>query len=176
MAAFGLPVGGILLFAFVVKAYLAIFYEDRLKEHDAALSPADDASILERFLLRVSHYNIFIIGFLVLLGIMAYWVVPNFIVYISQLGVETLMRYRWFFIALAVVALGLLIWVIYLRYLLARKSIESRTELEKHRLELEYKHGQAPAALEHQGDPPHLVAWRASDEPADGDETQRLSR
>ena len=177
VAAFGLPVGGILLFAFVVKAYLAIFYADRLKEHDAALSPAEDASILERFLLRVSHYNIFIIGFLVLLGIMAYWVVPNFIVYISQLGVETLMRYRWFFIALAVVALGLLIWVIYLRYLLARKSIESRTELEKHRLELEYKHGQAaPAALEHQGDPPHLVAWRPSDEPADGDETQRLSR
>ncbi len=174
-AAFGLPVGGILLFAFVVKAYLAIFYSDRLKEENEALSPSEDASMLERFLLRVSHYNIFIIGFLVLIGIMAYWVVPNFIVYISQLGVETLIRYRWFFIVLAVVALGLLIWVIYLRYLLARKSIESRTELEKHRLELEYKHGQTPAALGHQADTPHLVGWRAPEGTSDGEDARRLS-
>ena len=72
---------------------------------------------------------------------MAYWVVPNFIVYLSRLGVDTLIRYKWFFLAAAAVSLGLLIWVIYLRYLLARRSIESRTEVEKHRLELEYKHG-----------------------------------
>jgi hypothetical protein len=30
------------------------------------------------------------------------------------------------------------LWVIYLRYLLAKKSIQSQTELQKHRLSLEY--------------------------------------
>ena len=140
VAAFGLPVGGMLLFAFVVKVYLTIFYPEQLA---AATTSANlnEGSRFERFLLRVSRYNIFIIGFLLLMGIFAYWVVPNVIVYVGRVSIDTLVRYKWFFIAATVVFLGLLIWVIYLRYLLARKSIESRTELEKHRLALAYRHG-----------------------------------
>jgi hypothetical protein len=70
-----------------------------------------------------------------------------------------MVRYKWFFIAAAAVCLGLLIWVIYLRYLLARKSIESRAEVEKHRLELAYKHGsQAPRSLSHENHA-GLVTW-----------------
>ena len=30
-----------------------------------------------------------------------------------------------------------IIWLLYLRYLLAKKSIESRTEIDKHRIQLE---------------------------------------
>ncbi len=176
VAAFGLPISAILLFAFVVKAYLSIFYADRLKESGEALDLSDDASILERFLVRVSRYNIFIIGFLVLMGIMAYWVVPNFIAYLSRLGVDTLIRYKWFFLTAAVVSLGLLIWVIYLRYLLARRTIESRTEVEKHRLELEYKHGGVTGQLEHRSDPAQLVDWRpAGGGTTDNDEPRRMA-
>lgn len=177
VAAFGLPIGGILLFAFVVKAYLSIFYGDRLAESGEALSPSEDASLLERFLVRVSRYNIFIIGFLILMGILTYWVVPNFIVYIGQLGVDTLIRYKWFFMALVAISLGLLIWVIYLRYLLARKAIDSRTDLEKYRLELEYKHGKTPERLAHLKDPARLVAWRPGGrETPDSGKSRRLSR
>ena len=176
VAAFGLPIAGILMFAFVVKAYLAIFYGDKLKESGEALSPSDDASMLERFLVRVSQYNIFIIGFLVLMGILAYWVVPNFIVFLGHLSMDTLIRYKWFFIAVAAISLGLLIWVIYLRYLLARKSIESRTDLEKHRLELAYKHGKGPERLGHSQDQDLLVSWRPDGEdPPDGKNSSRLS-
>ena len=138
VAAFGLPVGGILLFAFVVRAYLSLFYPDQVARASSG-TQLEGGSRLERFLLRVSRYNIFVIGFLILMGIAAYWVVPNVIVYMGRLSVETIIRYKWFFIAAAAIFLAVLIWVIYLRYLLARKSIESHTELEKHRLELEYK-------------------------------------
>ena len=158
VAAFGLPVGGVLLFAFIVRAYLALFYPDQL----AAASHAVDLegeSRLERILLRVSRYNVFIIGFLVLMGIFAYWVVPNLMVYVGRVSIDTLIRYKWFFITAAAVALGMLIWVIYLRYLLARKSIESRTELEKHRLELAYRHGMSdPEKLPHEPNA-DLVTW-----------------
>ena len=175
-AAFGLPIAAILMFAFVVKAYLAMFYGDKLKESGEALTPSDDASMLERFLVRVSQYNIFIIGFLVLMAILAYWVFPNFIVYIGHLGVDTLIRYKWLFIAVAAISLGLLIWVIYLRYLLARKSIESRTDLEKHRLALDYKHGKHFERLAHQQAPDRLVTWRPDgDETPDEDKSSRLS-
>ncbi len=176
VAAFGLPISAILLFAFVVKAYLSIFYADRLKESGEALDLTEDASLLERFLVRVSRYNIFIIGFLVLMGIMAYWVVPNFIVYLSRLGVDTLIRYKWFFLTAAAVSLGLLIWVIYLRYLLARRAIESRTEVEKHRLELEYKHGGRSGQLEHRSEPAQLVDWRpAGGKTPENDESRRMA-
>ncbi len=176
VAAFGLPISAILLFAFVVKAYLSIFYADRLKESGEALDLTEDASLLERFLVRVSRYNIFIIGFLVLMGIMAYWVVPNFIVYLSRLGVDTLIRYKWFFLTAAAVSLGLLIWVIYLRYLLARRAIESRTEVEKHRLELEYKHGGSRGQLEHRSEPAQLVDWRsAGGKTPENDESRRMA-
>jgi len=142
VAAFGLPVGGMLLFAFVVKVYLTVFYPEQLAAASTAAS-INDGSRMERFLLRVSRYNVFIIGFLMLIAIFAYWVVPNVIVYVGQVSIDTLVRYKWFFIATAAVFIGLLIWVIYLRYLLARKSIESQTVLEKHRLELECQHGAA---------------------------------
>ena len=158
VAAFGLPVGGVLLFAFVVQTYLALFYPDQLT---AASNKADPESgtRLERFLLRVSRYNVFIIGFLGLMGILAYWAVPNMIVYVGRVSVDTMVRYKWFFIAAAAVCLGLLIWLIYLRYLLARKSIESRTEVEKHRLELVYKHGgQIPQSLTHENHA-GIVTW-----------------
>ena len=110
------------------------------------------------------------------MGMLAYWVVPNFIIYIGNLGVDTLIRYKWFFIAVAAISLVLLIWVIYLRYLLARKSIESRADLEKHRLELEFKHGTNTARLEHQQDQSRLVGWHSDGEdPPDGKNSSRLS-
>lgn len=158
VAAFGLPVGGILLFAFVVRVYLTTFYPDQV-----AASPAADegagASRLERLLLRVSRYNIFVIGFLLLMGIMAYWVVPNLVVALGRLGMETVRHYKWFFLGAGAVFLGLLVWVIYLRYLLARRAIESRTEVEKHRLELAYRHGGDPRRQLPYQDAGGLVVW-----------------
>ena len=114
VAAFGLPVGGILLFAFVVRVYLTTFYPDQVTTA-AATAEAQGGSRFERLLLRVSRYNIYIIGFLLLLGILAYWVVPNTIVAVGRLSVETIVRYKWFFLGAAVISLGLLVWVIYLR-------------------------------------------------------------
>ena len=158
VAAFGLPVGGILLFAFVARVYLTTFYPDQVAGPSSAAGP-QDGSRLERLLLRVSRYNIFLIGFLLLMGILAYWVVPNLIVALGRSSVEALVRHKWVFLGAAAVCLGLLIWVIYLRYLLARKSIESRTDLEKHRLELEYRQGAADRQRLSHEHRPDLVTW-----------------
>jgi hypothetical protein len=53
-------------------------------------------------------------------------------------GTETVTRYKWIFLSVAVVFLGLIIWTIYLRYLLAQKTIDSQTEINKYRMQLEY--------------------------------------
>jgi hypothetical protein len=92
--------------------------------------------VLKLFLSRISRFNIFTIGFLIFLAVFAYWVIPNLITFLGKTGIETLSQYKLFFIS-CLIFLGLVVWVIYLRYRLAVKSIESRTDIEKQRIQLE---------------------------------------
>ncbi len=154
VAAIGIPVGAMLLFGFVVKAYVAIFHGGELASTDTppACQPGFE-SRLESILFRISRMNIFIIGFLIFVGVISYWIIPNMIAYLGRTGIDFLIRFKWAFIALGAVVVGIGLWIVYLRYLLAKKSIESRMEIEKHRLSLEYKAGRgAPLQLEGSAD------------------------
>lgn len=140
-AAIGIPVGAVLLFAFVSRAVAALFY-------DHAIDPATPdktmsgeiqhqaAGRIEKIAASVGRLNIFAIGFIILAAVLAYWILPNFILYLGGLGVETVLRFKWFFLALGLVFLAVFIWIVYLRYLLAKKSIDSQTEVEKFRLQI----------------------------------------
>ena len=146
-AAIGIPVGAMLLFAFITRAFAALIYGDRTTpdlsdETDAISAPA---TRIEALLAGVSRLNIFTIGFLALLAVFTYWVVPNLIQYVGHLGVDTVIRFKWFFMTTAGIVLGIVLWIIYLRYLLAKKTIDSQMEIEKFRLQLVA--GQAPSQL-----------------------------
>jgi hypothetical protein len=144
VAAIGIPVGAMLLFGFVVKAYVAIFHGSELSADESR--PACEPRMvnrLESILYRISRMNIFIIGFLIFVGVISYWIIPNMITYLGRTGIDVVIRFKWVFIGLGAVVVGIGLWIVYLRYLLAKKSIESQTEIEKHRLSLEYhnRHG-----------------------------------
>ncbi|MDO9110497.1 MAG: hypothetical protein Q7U40_07550 [Desulfatirhabdiaceae bacterium] len=136
-AAIGIPVGAILLFGFITRAFSALIYGDRIagSAHSEAHEPIA-RNRLETLMASISRLNIFAIGFLVLLAMFTYWVVPNLILYIGQAGIDTILRFKWFFLAVALIILGIMAWIIYLRYLLAKKTIDSQTEVEKFRLQL----------------------------------------
>ena len=170
VAAIGIPVGAMLLFGFVVKAYAAIFHGSELQGNGS--TPAGEPgyeSRLESVLYRISRMNIFIIGFLIFIGVISYWIIPNMITYLGRTGIDTIIRFKWVFITLGAVVVGVGVWIVYLRFLLAKKSIESRTEIEKHRLALEYKAQRglplqldAPAA--DRDNPPHeSLEWNPGD-------------
>lgn len=142
VAAVGIPVGMMLLFAFVVKAWAALFIENPAKRTIDEKEPAA-ASRLERFVGVVSRFNIFILGVLVFTAALAYWILPNFIAYAGKVSMETLVRYKWVALGATGIFTGSVLWIIYLRYLLAKKSIESHKEVEKYRLQLEYDQGRA---------------------------------
>jgi hypothetical protein len=139
VASVGIPIGIVLLFTFVVKAYISLFYGDEKDSGSPSPHAQADETQLETILSRISRFNIFTIGFLIFLAVFAYWVVPNLISFLGKIGIETLSQYKFFFITVALIFLGLVIWVIYLRYRLAVKSIESRTDIEKQRIQLEMK-------------------------------------
>jgi len=108
---------------------------------------------LESILNRIGRMNIFNIGFLVFIGVISYWIIPNMLTYIGHIGIDFFIQYKWIFIALLVISFGVGLWIVYLRYLLAKKSIESQTEIQKHRLSLDY-HSQSglPLLLEERSD------------------------
>jgi len=138
VAAVGIPVGVVLLLAFVIKAVVALFQGEGKSGGESP--PVDEAvyeTRFEKIMARIGRFNIFTIGFLIFAGIFLYWVVPNVVTYLGKVGIETLTRYKWLFAAVAGTLCALVAWVIYLRYLLARKSIESQTELKKLRLQIE---------------------------------------
>ena len=146
-AAVGIPIGVILLFAFVVKAYVSLFYGEeaaRSKSPDGKTGPYE--SEFEKIVATISSFNIFTIGFLLLLAVFMYWVLPNMVTYIGRVSVDTLIRFKWVFIAAGGVVVGLFVWIIYLRYLLAKRSIDHQAELEQARLQLEYQRDPGPRA------------------------------
>jgi uncharacterized membrane-anchored protein YitT (DUF2179 family) len=115
---------------------------------------------LEMVLDKVSRLNIFLIGFFILVGVLLYWIVPNTLSFIGRTGIDTIIRFKWVFITAAVVLVGIVLWIIYLRYLLAKKSIETQTEIEKLRLQLESQTGR-PLTLPmgEDGGPAPQVGW-----------------
>ena len=137
-AAVGLPLGLILLFGFIVKAYLSLFHGDKLKKDDSVFEKQYENK-MSRVLYRISRLNIFIIGFLILIGVLAYWILPNFITYVGRTSIETMVRFKWVFIIVIGIVLSVFLWIIYLRYLLAKRSIETQAELDKFKLQLSYQ-------------------------------------
>lgn len=150
-AAVGIPVGLVLLFVFIVKAYAALFYgaqtESPPETRDAPQSRFD------KVYQQISRLNIFVIGFLIFFIIFLYWVIPNTLTYLGRLGLETLDQFKWVLLGVAVVFTGIVVWVIYLRYLLAKKTIETRAEVERYRLELAY--------TQNNGNPPDQLALQS---------------
>ncbi len=174
-AAVGIPIGVVLLFAFVVKAYVSLLYGDEpLRTTDARGQKVEYSSEFEKIVKTVNSFNIFTIGFLILLAVFMYWVLPNMVAFIGRVGVDTLIRFKWVFIATGVVMVGLIAWIVYLRYLLAKRNIDKQADLERERLQLEYKReSQTPLQLEYDPDEekePPLVAWQEETPEAEEEE------
>ena len=149
-AAVGIPVGAMLLFAFFVRTYQSLFYKEEKMPHDPDLKEKEYEYRFEKIIAAISRFNIFAIGFLIFLAVFLYWVIPDLIVYLGRVGTETMTRYKWIFLSAAVIFLGLIVWMIYLRYLLAKKTIDSHMEIKKYRMQLEYdKTDHIPPQLEY---------------------------
>ncbi|MCP3951669.1 MAG: hypothetical protein GY697_05540, partial [Desulfobacterales bacterium] len=100
-------------------------------------TPEESETRFEKVIRKVSQFNIFVIGTLTFLTAVTVWMLPNMLQRIGTVGIEAIIRYKWVVLGMAAVLLGMVIWIIYLRYLLAQKSIESQVEVDKFRLQLE---------------------------------------
>jgi len=77
--------------------------------------------------------------------------VPNIVAYVGKVGIETFTRYKWIVLGICIVFLGLAVWIIYLRFLLAKRSIQAQADVEKFRLQLEYEQHPGISQLAYNG-------------------------
>lgn len=140
ISSIGIPIGFMLVLGFIFKAWAVFFkgekpvYENNYR--NGTNEKTKPSSRLEQIIEMVSAMNIFVLGFFVIAALFLYWVLPDMVMFISRIGLETIIRFKWFFIGVFLTIAVLFSWFIYLRYLLAKKAIESRAEIEKIKLQI----------------------------------------
>lgn len=134
-AAVGVPIGLVLLIAFVIRAYLTLVYgEEDSGGGDSRLSPSPKGrwGSLFDFSRRVTVFHV---GFLVAAAVILLWVVPNFLGDLAKIGAVAIEKYKGFFVACAVFLASLITWIVYLRYRLSKQLLDNQLDLEKYRVE-----------------------------------------
>ena len=137
-AAVGLPVGLVLLLAFVLKAAMVFIAGPSAPLAQEPEIADENSGKIEKILFRIGRFNIFIIGFIIFALVFLYWVVPNLLGFLAQTGMDTVLQFKWFFLGVVIALFVLFSWFLYMKYQLAKKSLEAQTEIRKYELQLEY--------------------------------------
>jgi hypothetical protein len=164
----GLPIGAVLLFGFFVKAWEALFFRPEPADQVRATEPGEPEDRLGRMLNRVGRMSIFAIGGFVLVFVLGLWALPHLLSEFGRHGAAVIARYKWVAIGAVAVFLCIVLWIIYLRFLLARRAIEAQADVEKYRLQLEMMGGTPTPLQLTAADRHRLELPRASDDEKDG--------
>jgi hypothetical protein len=113
--------------------------------NDKATDKQGRSNKIEALFFRVSRFNIFIIGFLVLVAVFLYWIIPNLLSFLARTGIETIVDFKWFFVAVIAALFVLFAAFMYMKYRLAHKSMDAQTEIRKYELELELEYKKSAA-------------------------------
>jgi hypothetical protein len=135
-AAVGIPIGLVLLLAFVVRAFLSLLYGEE-KPEDVGLSQSSPGAkgrlgSLFHFFGRVSVFHI---GFLIVVSVVLLWLIPNFLGDFARVSMSTIREFKWFFLGVGTFLGLLILWVVYLRYQLSKRMLDNQLDLEKYRVE-----------------------------------------
>jgi hypothetical protein len=172
-AAVGLPIGAVLLFGFFIKAYEALFFRTETGIGTESQSAGEPGDRLGRLLTRVGRMSIFAIGGFVLVFVLGLWAIPQLLSEFGRHGVAVIVRYKWAALGVVAVFLGIVLWIIYLRFLLARRAIEAQADVEKYRLQLEMMGGRQVQPRLTATDHPRLELSREPSSPSSGDEKDK---
>ena len=174
-AAVGIPVGLVLLLGFVLKAVMTFIRGSEEPDGASDKTPEGKGNKIDNLFFRISRFNIFIIGFLIFAAVFLYWVLPNLITFIARTGMETIVDFKWFFLAVVGAVFSLFAWFMYMKYKLAHKSMEAQAEIRKYELQLEYKRavaGQTVNALGYDDGTEHKMLDYVEPVCGDGEENK----
>jgi hypothetical protein len=134
-SAVGIPLGLILLVAFIVRAYLSLLYGDRSDKDKQSGSKEAEQKTIGSFFGSFRNLSVFHMGFLTVVAVLVFWIVPNFVEDFAKLSMSAIREFSWFFAGVAVFLALVVIWIIYLRYRLSKQMLENQLNLEKFKVE-----------------------------------------
>lgn len=134
-AAVGIPIGLILLVSFLVRVYLLLLYGDESENQEEASEESQTNSRFGSLFHSIHQISIFHIGFFVIIGVMLFWIVPNFLQDSAKVITNAIREYKVFFLGTAIFGGLLLVWILYLRYRLSSQMLKNQLDLEKFRVE-----------------------------------------
>ena len=132
-SAIGVPIGLVLLIAFAVKSYQAMFeYKTTQSSAKVELSQLKGWRYLIHLL---GSLSVFQLGFMVAVLAVIIWVVPNVTESLFKATVTFVERHAIFVTGVLIFLGGLVVWIIYLRYKLSKEIVKYQFELSKIKLE-----------------------------------------
>lgn len=136
-AAIGIPIGLILLISFLVRVYMALMYGEEEDEPAMASESAGHGGFVRvvSFFRSMQRFSIFSLGFIIVLGVLVLWLVPNAIGQFVVIGIQAVREFKWFFLGVAIFLAVVILWIIYLRYRLSKTYMENQLQLEKFRMQ-----------------------------------------
>jgi len=134
-AAVGIPIGLVLLVSFLVRVYLSLLYGEEKEESEESLGEAETRNRFGALYSSFRRFSVFHAGFMALVAVLLFWIVPNFLQDFTKVSVAAIKEYKWFFMGIAVFMAILITWVIYLRYRISKQMLDNQLDLEKFRVE-----------------------------------------
>jgi len=134
-AAVGIPIGLALLVSFLVRVYLLLLYGDEKEKKEGSVEDLPKRNRLGSLFNSFDHISVFHIGFFIIVGVLLFWIVPNFLQDFATVLMTAMREYKMFFLGSAIFLALLITWIIYLRYKLSRQMLENQLDLEKFRVE-----------------------------------------
>ncbi len=134
--AVGAPIGLALLIMYLLRAYLTFLGDDKTRDGD--WNPTETNGPSHRAAARWfgwSRISIFHLGGFLIVCVLAVWLVPDYIADAAGGLLETILRFKWFFLSICAFLASLVVWVIYLRYRMSQRMMDRQMDLEKFRME-----------------------------------------
>lgn len=135
--AVAVPIGLMLLLVYLVRAYLSFLSGEEEENPDDFGTAPDDAG---RFghLFGWRRLSLFHFGFFILICVLAFWLIPEYVADITKGVISFILAYKWFFLGVFVFFASLSVWIIYLKYKITEKMMDRRMDLEKFKVEKQF--------------------------------------
>jgi hypothetical protein len=151
LLAIGIPMGLILLLFFLVRVWLILLNGDHTDKSAGPL-PTEGKAGLQSFLSASRHISILHVGFVIVLVVLSFWLIPSLLSDAVKSCFAAVREYQFFFLGFSVFVCAFLTWVVYLRYKLSKRMLDNQMEIEKYRIQTNLlAQNPEPYRLEHLG-------------------------
>jgi hypothetical protein len=138
-ASVGIPIVLILLISYLIKVYMVLLHGSE-GPGKGGLPALDGKPHPFVFLANfISSHSLFYLGTFISLTALVFWMLPNFLAELVGLSINILRENKWFVLAPVIALSAFIVWVVYLRYRLARRMMDHQFTLERYRLDYEMR-------------------------------------